>query len=152
VRWRGQPEEFVLTPKLEKMAGDALKIATVKRALTGVDVVIQSLGVAAGLEAILKPTRFFSKATRVPVTAMEKTADRVDYWIRWRVVPCRAQARVNPALHRRVGLTAIGQCLKDQLRRRHDSHAGASRCARRATRNAGIVSPLSMNPGGRLEP
>jgi putative NADH-flavin reductase len=59
-------------PKLEKMAGDALKIATVKRALTGVDVVIQSLGVAARLETILKPTRFFSKATRVPVTAMEK--------------------------------------------------------------------------------
>jgi NAD(P)-dependent dehydrogenase (short-subunit alcohol dehydrogenase family) len=44
-------------PKLEKMAGDALGIATVKRALTGADVVIQSLGVAAGLEAILKPTR-----------------------------------------------------------------------------------------------
>jgi putative NADH-flavin reductase len=59
-------------PKLEKMAGDALGIATVKRALTGVDVVIQSLGVAAGLEAILKPTRFFSKATRVLVTAMEE--------------------------------------------------------------------------------
>jgi hypothetical protein len=42
------------------------------------------------------------------------TADRIDYWIRRRVVPCPAQARVNPALHRRVGLTAIGQCLKDQ--------------------------------------
>jgi len=38
-------------PKLEKMAGDALEMATVKRALTGVDVVIQSLGVAAGLES-----------------------------------------------------------------------------------------------------
>jgi hypothetical protein len=35
----------------------------VKRALTGADVVIQSLGIAARLEAILKPTRFFSKAT-----------------------------------------------------------------------------------------
>jgi len=32
-------------PKLEKMAGDALEMATVKRALTGVDVVTQSLGV-----------------------------------------------------------------------------------------------------------
>ena len=31
-------------PKLKKMAGDALEMATVKRALTGVDVVIQSLG------------------------------------------------------------------------------------------------------------
>jgi uncharacterized protein YbjT (DUF2867 family) len=44
----------------------------VKRALTGVDVVTQSLGIAAGPEIILKPTRFFSKATRVLVTAMEE--------------------------------------------------------------------------------
>ena len=57
-------------PKLEKMAG--LEMARVKRALTGVDVVIQSLGVSAGPEIILKPTRFFSKATRVLVTAMEE--------------------------------------------------------------------------------
>jgi putative NADH-flavin reductase len=34
-------------PKLEKMAGDAFEMATVKRALTGVDVVTQSLGVSA---------------------------------------------------------------------------------------------------------
>ena len=47
-------------------------MATVKRALTGVDVVIQSLGVAAGPEIILTPTRFFSTATRVLVTAMEE--------------------------------------------------------------------------------
>jgi putative NADH-flavin reductase len=59
-------------PKLEKMVGDALEMATVKRALTGADVVVQSLGVAAGLEALLKPTRFFSKATRVLVAAMEE--------------------------------------------------------------------------------
>ena len=58
--------------QLEKMAGDALEMATVKRALTGIDVVIQSLGVSAGPEIILKPTRFFSKATRVLVTAMEE--------------------------------------------------------------------------------
>jgi len=37
-------------PKLEKMAGDALKTATVKRALSEVGVVIQSLGVSAGPE------------------------------------------------------------------------------------------------------
>src|SRR5262249_53769276 len=58
-------------PQLEKMAGDALEMATVKRALTGIDVVIQSLGVSVGPEIILKPTRFFSKATRVLVAAME---------------------------------------------------------------------------------
>src|SRR5262245_18953588 len=59
-------------PKLEKMAGDALQMATVKGALAGVDVVIQSLGVSAGPEVILKSTRFFSNATRVLVTAMEE--------------------------------------------------------------------------------
>src|SRR5215831_4106844 len=59
-------------PKLEKMAGDALEMATVKRALTGVDAIIQSLGVSVGPEIILKPTRLFSKATRVLVTAMEE--------------------------------------------------------------------------------
>jgi putative NADH-flavin reductase len=59
-------------PKLEKIPGDALQLATVKRALTGVDVVIQSLGVSAGPKVILKSTRFFSKATRMLVTAMEE--------------------------------------------------------------------------------
>jgi hypothetical protein len=48
-------------------------MATVKRAMTGVDVVIQSLGVSAGPEIILKPTRLFSTATRLLVTAMEET-------------------------------------------------------------------------------
>ena len=43
------------------MAGDALEMATVKRVLSGVDVVIQSLGVSAALEIILTPTRFFSR-------------------------------------------------------------------------------------------
>ena len=57
-------------PKLEKMAGDVLEMATVKRALTGADAIIQSLGVSVGPEIILKPTRLFSKATRVLVTAM----------------------------------------------------------------------------------
>jgi putative NADH-flavin reductase len=59
-------------PKLKKMAGDALEMATVKRALTGIDVVTQSLGVSAGPEVIFKPVQLFSKATRVLVTAMEK--------------------------------------------------------------------------------
>src|SRR5262249_2695864 len=59
-------------PKLEKMAGDALETATVKRALSGIDVVTQSLGVSAGPEVIFKPMQLFSKATRVLVTAMEE--------------------------------------------------------------------------------
>ncbi len=59
-------------PKLEKMAGDALEVATVKRALTGIDAVTQSLGVSAGPEIIFEPTRLFSKATQVLVTAMQE--------------------------------------------------------------------------------
>jgi putative NADH-flavin reductase len=59
-------------PKLEKMAGDALEMAVVKRALTGIDVVTQSLGVSVGPEVIFQPTQLFSEATRVLVTAMEK--------------------------------------------------------------------------------
>ena len=54
------------------MPGDALEMTTVKRALTGIEVVTQSLGVSAGPEIILKPRRLFSKATRVLVTAMEE--------------------------------------------------------------------------------
>jgi hypothetical protein len=38
------------------MAGDALEMATVKRALTGIDVIIQSLGVSVGPKIIFKPT------------------------------------------------------------------------------------------------
>ena len=59
-------------PKLEKMVGDALQVPTVKRALTGVDVVIQSLGISAGPEIIFKPTQLFSIATRVLVATMEE--------------------------------------------------------------------------------
>src|SRR5262249_55956361 len=69
---RSARRSCVRLPQLEKMAGDALEMATVKRALTGIDVVIQSLGVSVGPEIILKPTRCFSKATRVLVTAMEE--------------------------------------------------------------------------------
>ena len=54
------------------MADDALEMTAVKRALSGVDVVIQSLGVSPGPEVIFRPTRFFSKATRLLVTAMEQ--------------------------------------------------------------------------------
>jgi putative NADH-flavin reductase len=60
-------------PRLEKMLSDALQMAMVKRALKGVDVVIQSLGLSVGPEIILKPTRFFSEATQTLVTAMKET-------------------------------------------------------------------------------
>src|SRR5262245_20236983 len=49
--------------KLEKLSGDALEMATVKRALACIDAVIQSLGVSAGPAIIFKPPRPLSPAT-----------------------------------------------------------------------------------------
>jgi uncharacterized protein YbjT (DUF2867 family) len=57
-------------PHLEKVDGNALEQATVARALSGVDAVVQSLGVDFGPDAVLKGTTLFSKATRVLVDAM----------------------------------------------------------------------------------
>ena len=53
------------------------------------------------------------------VAATAQTADRIDYWIRRHVIQyCYgthpAQSNVNSARDRRVGLLAIGQCLKEQ--------------------------------------
>ena len=53
------------------------------------------------------------------IAAGARTADRIDYWIRRHVIqPCYgtypSQSNWNPARYRRVGLSAIGQCLKDQ--------------------------------------
>ncbi len=54
------------------------------------------------------------------VAATAQTADRIDYWIRRHVIPycyathpSQSQSKFNPARDRRVGLLAIGQCLKD---------------------------------------
>lgn len=55
---------------LKKMNGDALDSESLKRALDGVDAVIQTLGVAHGPEMIFKPIRLFSDATRILVAAM----------------------------------------------------------------------------------
>jgi len=55
------------------------------------------------------------------VAAAAQTADRIDYWIRRHAIPycyethlSQSQSKFNPARDRRVGLSAIGQCLKDQ--------------------------------------
>ena len=86
------------------------------------------------------------------VAAAAQTSDRIDYWIRRHVIPycyethpsqslcyethpSQSQSKFNPARDRRVGLLAIGQCLKEQSL---DSYAPASRCTRRAARNAEI--------------
>jgi len=51
--------------------------------------------------------------------AAVRTADRIDHWISQHVIPyCHgiypSQSMWDPARNRRVGLLAIGRCLKDQ--------------------------------------
>jgi len=58
-------------PSLERYTGDATVPADVRQALTGMDAVIQTLGVKAGPEMVIRGTTLFSKATRVLVEAME---------------------------------------------------------------------------------
>jgi hypothetical protein len=55
------------------------------------------------------------------IAATAQTADRIDYWIRQHVIPychgthpSQSQIKFNSARDRRVGLSAIGQHLKDQ--------------------------------------
>ena len=60
-------------PKLEKIQGDALNSASVMRAVSGVEAVIQALGESKGPQALLCGTTLFSKATRVLIDAMHAT-------------------------------------------------------------------------------
>ena len=55
------------------------------------------------------------------IAAAAQTADHIDYWIRRHVIPychgthpSQSQIKLNPGRDRRVGLLAIGQCLKEQ--------------------------------------
>jgi hypothetical protein len=48
------------------------------------------------------------------IAAAAQTADRIDYWIRRRVVRCPPLSKVDPAFDRYIALTAIGRSLKDQ--------------------------------------
>jgi putative NADH-flavin reductase len=56
----------------EVFNGDALNAADISRALEGIDVVVQALGVPQSLDFILKPVTLFSKATRVLLPAMKQ--------------------------------------------------------------------------------
>ena len=58
----------LLSPKLEKMRGDALNSEDVEAALSQVDVVIQTLGVSLG--SLFRPVHLFSEATRILADAM----------------------------------------------------------------------------------
>jgi hypothetical protein len=42
------------------------------------------------------------------------TADRIDHWIRRRIVPCAPPSNVNPALDSYIALAAIARSLRDQ--------------------------------------
>jgi hypothetical protein len=57
------------------------------------------------------------------IAATTHAADRVDYWVRRHLLysshPCQNQNKYKPPWDRRVVLSAIGQCLKDQ----YDAHA-----------------------------
>jgi hypothetical protein len=55
------------------------------------------------------------------IATAAQPADRIDYWIRRHVLqycygthPSQSQSKFNSSRDRRVGLLAIGQCLKDQ--------------------------------------
>ena len=52
--------------------GDALNADDMARALEGVDVVVQALGVPPSLDLITKPVTLFSEATRILVPGMKK--------------------------------------------------------------------------------
>lgn len=57
-------------PRLEKFDGDALDAGDVRRALAGMDAVVQALGATISPETLLRGTRLFSDATRILVDAM----------------------------------------------------------------------------------
>lgn len=58
----------LVSPRLEKVSGDALDLADVRASLAGVDAVIMTLGV--GLGELARPVNLFSEATRVLLEPM----------------------------------------------------------------------------------
>jgi putative NADH-flavin reductase len=61
-------------PRFEARRGDALDAQDVADALVGMDVVVQTLGVA--VRELLRPVHLFSEATRVLVAAMQRQGVR----------------------------------------------------------------------------
>lgn len=58
----------------EACIGDARNAGDVARALEGIDVVVQALGVPQSLDFILKPVTLFSESTRIPLPAMKQAS------------------------------------------------------------------------------
>ena len=61
----------IQNPVLEKVSGNALDSSTIRSALHGVDVVVQSLGVDIAPRSIFERTTLFSQSTRILVDAMK---------------------------------------------------------------------------------
>ncbi|MEN1729754.1 MAG: SDR family oxidoreductase [Pseudomonadota bacterium] len=70
---RSASEIAIDHPELEKLDGDALDAKSVKAALDGVDVVVQSLGIKLGPGTVLSGTQLFSEATKILIPAMESS-------------------------------------------------------------------------------
>ena len=62
---------LIQNPSLEKVPGNALDSDTIRHALEGVDVVVQTLGVAIAPQSIFERTTLFSQSTRILVDAMK---------------------------------------------------------------------------------
>ena len=63
----------IQNPGLEKVPGNALDSSTIRSALQGVDVVVQTLGVDIAPRSIFERTTLFSQSTRILVDAMKAT-------------------------------------------------------------------------------
>ena len=61
----------IQNPGLEKVPGNALDSSTIRSALQGVDVVVQTLGVDIAPRSIFERTTLFSQSTRIIVDAMK---------------------------------------------------------------------------------
>jgi putative NADH-flavin reductase len=71
---RSAAEIAIQNPAFEKVSGDALDSGTIRSAVGGVDVVVQTLGVDITPRSIFERTTLFSQSTRILVDAM-KIAD-----------------------------------------------------------------------------
>jgi putative NADH-flavin reductase len=61
----------IQNPSLEKVPGNALDSSTIRSALEGVDVVVETLGVDIAPRSIFERTTLFSQSTRILVDAMK---------------------------------------------------------------------------------
>ena len=68
---RSAPKISIQNAGLEKVPGNALDSSTIRSALQGVDVVVQTLGVDIAPRSIFERTTLFSQSTRILVDAMK---------------------------------------------------------------------------------